>query len=307
MRLALEALEEHGIRGEVVVADNGSEDGSAELAEAAGARVVHEPRRGYGSAYLAGFAAARGRLHRHGRRRPHLRLRRDPALRRRSSTTGADLVMGDRMDNIAKGAMPWHHRYVGNPILSGLLNALYRTGVRDAHCGMRAVRRVVAPRDGPPDAGHGVRLGDGDPRREGGPRHPPVPDQLLTRVAASRSSRPSATAGATSASCSSTAPRTSSSCRVCCSACSGRRSWPRWPGGSRSSVGSGTFTRSSPGRCSSSSGCRSSASACAPTPTALYFMGERDPWFERMRRRYRLEHGLAARRAGRRPRPRGGA
>ena len=76
-----------GIDGEVVVADNASEDRSAELATAAGARVVREPRRGYGSAYLAGFAAARGTLHRHGRRRPDVRLRRDPALRRASSRT----------------------------------------------------------------------------------------------------------------------------------------------------------------------------------------------------------------------------
>ena len=58
---------------------------------------------------------------------------------------GADLVMGDRMDNIQPGAMPWLHRYVGNPILSGFLNALYRTGVRDAHCGMRAIRRDKLP------------------------------------------------------------------------------------------------------------------------------------------------------------------
>src|ERR1700754_3137953 len=65
---ALEALEESGIPGEVLVADNASEDGSAELAEAAGARVVREPRRGYGSAYLAGFAAARGRHRRVGAR-----------------------------------------------------------------------------------------------------------------------------------------------------------------------------------------------------------------------------------------------
>ncbi len=54
---------------------------------------------------------------------------------------GADLVMGDRMDNIQPGAMPWLHQHVGNPILSGFLNVLYRTGVRDAHCGMRAIRR----------------------------------------------------------------------------------------------------------------------------------------------------------------------
>src|SRR6185295_6912041 len=58
---------------------------------------------------------------------------------------GADLVMGDRMDNIHPDAMPWLHRYVGNPILSGILNVFFRTGVRDAHCGMRAVRRSVLP------------------------------------------------------------------------------------------------------------------------------------------------------------------
>ena len=59
---------------------------------------------------------------------------------------GADLVMGDRMDNIRPGAMPWHHRYIGNPVLSGTLNLFFKTGVRDAHCGMRALRRDILPR-----------------------------------------------------------------------------------------------------------------------------------------------------------------
>jgi hypothetical protein len=59
---------------------------------------------------------------------------------------GADLVMGDRMDNIQPGAMPWLHRYVGNPLLSGTLNLFFRTGIRDAHCGMRGFRRDVLPR-----------------------------------------------------------------------------------------------------------------------------------------------------------------
>ena len=59
---------------------------------------------------------------------------------------GADLVMGNRMDNIEPGAMPFLNRYVGNPVLSGFLNLLYRTGVKDAHCGMRAVRRDVLDR-----------------------------------------------------------------------------------------------------------------------------------------------------------------
>ncbi len=142
---AREALEGQGWHGEVIVADNGSEDGSAELAKAAGALVVYEPRRGYGSAYLAGFAAATG----------------DYIVMADADLTydfgdiprfveeldgGADLVMGDRMKGIQPGAMPWLHRYVGNPVLTGILNLFFRTGVRDAHCGMRAVRRAVLPR-----------------------------------------------------------------------------------------------------------------------------------------------------------------
>ena len=59
---------------------------------------------------------------------------------------GAELVMGDRMDNIQPGAMPWLHQYIGNPILTGLLNLFFRTGISDAHCGMRALRRDVLPR-----------------------------------------------------------------------------------------------------------------------------------------------------------------
>jgi glycosyltransferase involved in cell wall biosynthesis len=137
-------LGEHAISGEVVVADNGSEDDSAALATAAGARVVHEPRRGYGSAYLAGFAAARGKYV----------IMADADLTYDFGDiprflveleAGADLVMGDRMDNIQPGAMHWLHRYVGNPVLSGTLNLFFRTGVRDAHCGMRGFRRDVLP------------------------------------------------------------------------------------------------------------------------------------------------------------------
>jgi glycosyltransferase involved in cell wall biosynthesis len=139
------ALEQHDVAGEVVVVDNGSTDGSAEIAERAGARVVRELRRGYGSAYLAGFGAARG----------------DYVVMADADLTydfadiprfveeldaGAELVMGDRMDNIHPGAMPWLHRYVGNPVLTGILNVFFRTGVKDAHCGMRAVRRDVLPR-----------------------------------------------------------------------------------------------------------------------------------------------------------------
>ena len=145
VRTACEVLRGHDIDGEVLVVDNASEDDSAALAAAAGARVVSEPRRGYGSAYLAGFAAARGKyivmadadLTYDFNEIPHFVEELDG---------GAELVMGDRMDNIQPGAMPWLHRYIGNPILTGLLNLFFRTGVKDAHCGMRALRTDVLPR-----------------------------------------------------------------------------------------------------------------------------------------------------------------
>ncbi|HEY5260766.1 MAG TPA: glycosyltransferase family 2 protein [Solirubrobacteraceae bacterium] len=145
VRTACEVLRGHDIDGEVLVVDNASEDDSAALAAAAGARVVSEPRRGYGSAYLAGFAAARGKyivmadadLTYDFNEIPHFVEELDG---------GAELVMGDRMDNIQPGAMPWLHRYIGNPILTGLLNLFFRTGVKDAHCGMRALRTDVVPR-----------------------------------------------------------------------------------------------------------------------------------------------------------------
>jgi glycosyltransferase involved in cell wall biosynthesis len=145
VRAARAALEENGIRGEVVVADNASEDDSAEIARAAGARVVYEPRRGYGSAYLAGFAAARGRYIVMGDADLTYDFREIPRFVEKLDD-GAELVMGDRMDNIHPGAMPWLHRYVGNPVLTGILNVFFRTGVKDAHCGMRALRRDVLPR-----------------------------------------------------------------------------------------------------------------------------------------------------------------
>ena len=142
--LAYSVLDEHGIHGEVIVVDNGSEDGSGELARNAGATIVYEPRRGYGSAYLAGFRAARGDyvvmidadLTYDFRDIPRFVQELDD---------GAELVMGDRMNGIEPGAMPWLNRYIGNPILSGFLNLLFRTNVRDVHCGMRAFRRDILP------------------------------------------------------------------------------------------------------------------------------------------------------------------
>ncbi|HEY3759885.1 MAG TPA: glycosyltransferase family 2 protein [Solirubrobacteraceae bacterium] len=142
---ALEALARVDGAGEVVVADNGSEDGSAELAERAGARVVHEQRRGYGSAYLAGFAASRGRYIVMVDADLTYDFKEIPRFVAELEA-GAEMVIGDRMDNIQPGAMPWLHRYIGNPLLTGLLNLLFRTGINDAHCGMRAVRRDALER-----------------------------------------------------------------------------------------------------------------------------------------------------------------
>jgi glycosyltransferase involved in cell wall biosynthesis len=142
VRSASGALAAAGLLGEVVVVDNASEDASAALAAAAGARVISEPRRGYGSAYLAGFAAARGRYI--VMADADLTYDFDEIPRFVAELeAGAQLVMGDRMKNIQPGAMPWLHRYIGNPVLTGILNLFFRTGVRDAHCGMRAIRRDV--------------------------------------------------------------------------------------------------------------------------------------------------------------------
>jgi hypothetical protein len=142
---ARDAMAAAGIPGEVIVADNASEDDSAALAAAAGARVVHEPRRGYGSAYLAGFAAARGTYIVMGDADLTYDFNEIPRFVEHLDA-GAELVMGDRMDNIQPGAMPWLHQHIGNPLLSGTLNFFFKTGIRDAHCGMRALRTDVLPR-----------------------------------------------------------------------------------------------------------------------------------------------------------------
>ena len=144
VRAAVAALDAGGLAGEVIVVDNDSDDRSAELAEAAGARVIHERRRGYGSAYMAGFAAATGDYVVMADADLTYDFHDIPRFVGRLDA-GAQLVMGNRMGNIHPGAMPWLHRYVGNPMLTGVLNLSFRTGVGDAHCGMRALRRDVLP------------------------------------------------------------------------------------------------------------------------------------------------------------------
>lgn len=139
------ALSEAGLTGEILVVDNGSTDGSGELAKAAGARVVEEPRRGYGQAYRTGFEAARGRFIVMGDADGTYDFG-DIGRFIGGLQDGADLVMGSRLKGqIDPGAMNWLHRYIGNPFLTRVLNFLFGTRVSDSHCGMRAFRREQLP------------------------------------------------------------------------------------------------------------------------------------------------------------------
>jgi glycosyltransferase involved in cell wall biosynthesis len=143
---ARNAMVREGLSGEVVVVDNGSTDGSDRIAADAGARVIHEQRKGYGNAYLAGFRAARGHYIVMGDGDDTYDF--DEVGRFvRPLEADADFVMGSRLrGRIHKGAMPPLHRYVGNPVLTGVLNLFYGSGVSDAHCGMRAFRREALER-----------------------------------------------------------------------------------------------------------------------------------------------------------------
>ena len=133
-------LERSGVAGEVLIADNGSTDGSIDIAGRAGARVVQEQHKGYGSALRAGIAAARGRYIIMGDADDSYDFTAlDPfvaALR-----GGADLVMGNRFKGgIAPQAMPPLHRYLGNPVLSGIGRLFFRSPIGDFHCGLRGFR-----------------------------------------------------------------------------------------------------------------------------------------------------------------------
>jgi len=138
---AWQGIRDSGRRGEVIVVDNASTDRSAEVAAEHGAIVVREERPGYGSAYLAGLAVARGDYVVMGDADATYPMR-ELALFVERLASGNDLVVGSRFEGTIHGeAMPWLNRHVGNPILTGLLNILFGVKISDAHCGMRAVRR----------------------------------------------------------------------------------------------------------------------------------------------------------------------
>ncbi|MBO0706836.1 MAG: glycosyltransferase [Candidatus Dormibacteraeota bacterium] len=144
---ALDGIRATGLSGEVIVADNGSTDGSRELAEAEGARVVAVPRRGYGEALQAGFLAARGRLLVMGDADLSYDFRELPKLVEEQRRTEADIVLGDRLGGrIMPGAMPWTHHRIGNPLISMTIRRLFHVPLRDCYCGLRLLTKEAHER-----------------------------------------------------------------------------------------------------------------------------------------------------------------
>jgi glycosyltransferase involved in cell wall biosynthesis len=141
VRDAMAALRGAGIAGEVIVADNGSTDGSQEIAAAAGAQVVPVEAKGYGNALIGGILAARGRYVLMADADASYDFAHIPRFLE-PLRAGHDLVMGNRFrGGIQRGAMPPLHRYLGNPVLTGLGRLFFKSPCGDFHCGMRAFRR----------------------------------------------------------------------------------------------------------------------------------------------------------------------
>ena len=135
------AIEREGLAAEILVADNGSTDGSREIARRAGATVVEVAARGYGSALLAGIAAARGKFVIMADADDSYDLSQVNSFLHKLRE-GYDLVMGNRFEgNIAPGAMPHLHRYLGTPVLTLLAKIFFRTPCGDVNCGMRGFRK----------------------------------------------------------------------------------------------------------------------------------------------------------------------
>ena len=141
IRKALSFLDEHQVSGEVLIADNGSTDNSKSIARRLGARVVDVEEKGYGSALLGGIKAARGEFVIMGDSDDSYDfLNLGPFLAKLRE--GYDLVMGNRFKGgVAKGAMPFLHRYLGNPVLTFIGRLFFRIGIGDFHCGLRGFRR----------------------------------------------------------------------------------------------------------------------------------------------------------------------
>ncbi len=141
IRKAKATLGNEGLEGEIIVSDN-STDNSRNIAEESGARIVIPQKKGYGNAYLSGFRHARGNLIILADADDTYDMREMPKFLPPLLAGEADFVMGTRLKGgIKKNAMPWLHRYIGNPVLTWTLNRLFKTNISDAHSGMRAITR----------------------------------------------------------------------------------------------------------------------------------------------------------------------
>ena len=141
---ALSALRELGVPGEVVVSDNGSTDGSIEIAQEHGARVVHAEVKGYGSALRTGITESQGIFVILGDADGSHDFREIGRFIQKWRE-GADFVMGNRLHpDMKDGAMSWHHRHLGTPVLTGILNLFFGARVTDVNCGMRGMTRELA-------------------------------------------------------------------------------------------------------------------------------------------------------------------
>jgi glycosyltransferase involved in cell wall biosynthesis len=140
------AFADCGCTGEVIVADNGSEDGSPAVAESQGARVIRVAERGYGKALMAGIDAANGRFVVMGDADDSYDFREIPQFVHKLRE-GYDLVQGCRLPSgggrVMPRAMPFLHRWLGNPLLSGLARTMFKLSIRDIYCGMRGFTRVL--------------------------------------------------------------------------------------------------------------------------------------------------------------------
>lgn len=136
-------LEKYNIRGEIVIADNGSTDGSVEIAKNLGASLIHAEEKGYGSALMAGITAARGRYIIMGDADDSYDFS-DLTPFLRELRSGYDLVMGNRFrGGIQPGAMPWLNRYLGNPVLTGIGKLFFPNPCGDFHCGLRGFNKAT--------------------------------------------------------------------------------------------------------------------------------------------------------------------